>query len=182
MGSTHTLGESGGVVPHRPSALTLALGFDAAAVAVFISFVVIVTAGGPRDTSDETFFSDPLPAALLLAAAAAVIAGGVVAAVSLVRSPLRSRVGRLAMWLAVANAVLMPVVSLAVIVVAALASLDLAAGWGEPIVPFWVLTGVSAVIAGAVTREPGRRGLLVVPLMLGAVVLVFLVGEALGHG
>ena len=35
------------------------------------------------------------------------------------------------MWLAVANAVLMPVVSLTVVVVAALASLDLATGWAS---------------------------------------------------
>jgi len=181
VGSTHTLGHRGGAAAHHWSALKLALLLDAAAVAAFIPFVLIVTAGGPEDTSNETFFSHPLPAALLLAAAASMIGGGVVAAVSLVRSPLGSRVGRWATGLAVVNMLLLPVAALSVIAVAALADIDLPEGWGQPIFPVSVLIGLAAVIAGVRAKEPGRRGLLVVPLMIGAFVLVFVIGELIGH-
>ncbi len=178
MGRAHVIGHGGGAEPRRLSALAAAIGLDLVAVLVFVVFSTVVVArrdGGGR----ETFFSDPLPAVLVLAAATAAVAAGMVAAVSLARTPLRTRAGRWATRLATANALLLPVVGLSVEGVAWLAGANLPDGWGQPIVPAWIATGFAAAILGVVAKEPGRRGLLVVPLMLGAFVLTFWLGEIL---
>ena len=43
----------------------------------------------------------------------------------------------------------------------------------------WMLAGLAAAVLGATAPEPGRRGLLVLPFMLGALVLVVWVAEAI---
>jgi uncharacterized protein (DUF983 family) len=165
--------------PHRPPALALALGLDALAVALFVGFVAVVPRAGSQDSSDDGFFADPLPAVLIVLAATAVVAAGVVAAVSLVRAPLRSRAGRWAMRLAVFNALLMPAVGVSVTTIAWILGYDLPEGWGEPVAPVWLLSGLAALAFGARAKDPGRRGLLVLPLVIGAAVLSFSLGEIL---
>jgi hypothetical protein len=83
------------------------------------------------------------------------------------------------MALALVNALLLPVVGLSVVAVARLIGADLPDGWGEPIVPVWLATGLGAAALGAAAKERGRRGLLVVPFMIGAFVLIFWLGEIL---
>lgn len=177
MGSTHAIG--GGVEPRRGSALALALGLDALSVLLFVCTFTLARSRGEGDIPNETFFSDPVPAVLLLAAATVAIAAGIVAAVSLARARLESRAGRWATRLALVNALVMPVVGLSVTAVAWLAGYDLPEGWGQPIAPFWLATGLAAAVLGVVAKEPGRRGVLVVPFMIGAFVLTFWLGEIL---
>ncbi|HEU0246760.1 MAG TPA: hypothetical protein VFR38_06695 [Gaiellaceae bacterium] len=75
------------------------------------------------------------------------------------------------------SAVLVPVVGVVVTAVAWLAGLDLPDGWGQPLAPVWLVTSFAAGVLGVVAREPGRRGILVLPFMVGAFVLVFWIGE-----
>ena len=165
--------------PYRPSALTVTIGLDALAIALFVAFAIAVQRDAPQGSGGEGFFSEPVPAALLLTAASLAVAAGVVAAVSLVRVPLRSRSGRWASRLAVVNALLMPLVAVSVTTVAWLVGYDLPEGWGEPIAPVWLLSGLAALVLGVRAKDPGRRGLLVLPLMIGAAVLTFWLGEIL---
>jgi hypothetical protein len=83
------------------------------------------------------------------------------------------------MWLAVANALLLPMVAFPVMAAAWLAGYDLPDGWGQPIMPVWMATGLVAAVLGVVAKESGRRGILVIPFMLGALVLTFSLGEIL---
>ncbi len=162
-----------------PSALAVALGLDLLAVALFVAFVLVVQLGGPQDTRGQGFFSDPVSAALLLLAATAAVAAGVLAAVSLVRSPLRTRAGRWASRLALVNALLLPVVGGSVAAIAWIIGSELSEGWGEPIVPVWLLTGLGAIAMGIRAKDQGRRGLLTLPFVIGAAVLIFWLGEIL---
>jgi hypothetical protein len=116
---------------------------------------------------------------LRLGAATVAIAAGVVATVSLVRSPLRSRAGRWATGLALGNALFLPVVGGVGAAGAWLVGQNLPEGWGQPMVPLWMAAGVAAAILGIVADERGRRGVLVVPFMFGALVLTFWLGEVL---
>ncbi|HVA30779.1 MAG TPA: hypothetical protein VMU58_05885, partial [Gaiellaceae bacterium] len=156
-----------------------ALALDAVAAAVFVGFFAVVMTRGPDETDGATFFSDPLPAALALAAAAIALAAGAVAAVSLARLPLRTRAGRWAVRLALANALLIPAVVLPVTFVAWLVDAHLSEGWGQPMMPFWFLSGLASAALGVAAKESGRRGILVIPFMIGALVLTFWLGEFL---
>ena len=49
--------------------------------------------------------------------------------------------------------------------------------WGEPYSFIWLASILVAIILGLVAREPGRRGLLVIPAVIGAFVLTFIIGE-----
>jgi hypothetical protein len=163
---------------HHPSPLAVALVLDAVALAVFgVSLVLLATRG--TAAPDETFFSDPLPAALILAAASLAILAGVLAGAALVREPLRTREGRWAARLAVVNALFLPVLAAVAAGIAWAVGIDEPALLAQPLVPLWTLAGLAAAVLGATAREPGRRGILVVPFMLGALVLVFWLGEAL---
>ncbi len=180
MGSTHAVGRHGGGAElRRVSALALALGLDALSVALFACFFAIVRSRGAEDTPNETFFSDPATAALMLTAATIAIAAGTVAGVSLARARLESRAGRWATRLALVNALAMPVVGLSVMAGAWLVGYDLPEGWGQPIAPVWLAAGLAAAVLGVVAKEPARRGVLVVPFMIGAFVLTFWLGEIL---
>lgn len=160
----------------RGPALAFAVALDALSVALFAAFVTVIAA---RESGDgpETFFSDPLPAVLLVSAASIAILAGAVAMGSLVRTPLKTRAGLWATRLAVTSAVLVPVIGVVVTAVAWLAGLDLPDGWGQPLAPVWLVTSFAAGVLGVVAREPGRRGILVLPFMVGAFVLVFWIGE-----
>jgi hypothetical protein len=67
--------------------------------------------------------------------------------------------------------------AVAVYLLLRLFGLELEEGWGQPIVPFWLAIGLIAAVLGAAAPETKRRGLLVIPLMIGAFALVFVVGE-----
>lgn len=179
VASSHVVGHHGGAEPRRVSALALALGLDALSVMLFVGVFAYLGARGARDTSNETFFSDPAPAVLLLTAATVAIGAGIIAGVSLARARLHSRAGRWATRLALVIALLMPVVGVSVTAGAWLVGYDPPEDWGQPIVPIWLAAGLSAAILGIVAKEPGRRGVLVVPFMIGALVLTFWLGEIL---
>jgi hypothetical protein len=40
-------------------------------------------------------------------------------------------------------------------------------------------TALGAMVLGAFAREPGRRGLLLIPLLIGASALIFFLGDLL---
>ncbi len=166
-----------GASSRRGSTLVLAVGLDALAVALLALQVAVVTSGESEPA--DTFFSDPLAAGLLLTAATLTIVAAVVAAVSLWREPLRSRAGRWATRLAVANALFLPVLAVVAAGVAWAVGIDEPATLAQPLVPLWMLAGLGAVALGVLAPEPGRRGILVVPFMLGAFALVFWLGELL---
>ncbi len=120
-----------------------------------------------------------MSAVLLLLAATSMIAAGALAAVSLVRAPLQSRAGRWATRLAVVNVLLMPVLAGSATTIAWLFGYELSEGWGEPMVPVWLLSGLAAFVLGVRARDQGRRGLLVLPLMIGSAAMTFWMGEIL---
>ena len=153
--------------------LRLAVVLDGLGVAAFVAAVLVIGSRGPQDTSDKGFFADPLPAGLMVLAFAAVIAAGAAAALALVRRPLGTRAGRWAIGLAIAFVVSFPVLGLVSEV------LDLKQGWAEPVVPILFLTALGAIVLGAAAREPGRRGLLLIPFLIGASALIFALGELL---
>jgi hypothetical protein len=163
-------------LPKR-SVVVFALALDAFSVTLFAALLTVFTIRGPGDSPPETFASDPLPAVLLGSAASIAILAGAVAIGSLVRDPLTTNAGRWATRLAVVSALLVPVVGVVVSAGAWLAGLDLPEGWGQPLVPIWFVTSVTACVLGFLAREPRRRGVLVLPFLVGAFVLVFWIGE-----
>ena len=152
------------------STLRLALRLDALALAALAAWVA-VTGGGGRE--DVGFFGDPLPDGLATLAFAAAIAAGAVAATALVREPPRSRAGRWAVGLAIAFVASLPVIGLLTM------ALGLDSGWAEAAVRpvLLVVTGFGAIVLGALAHEPERRGLLFIPLMIGAGALLFFLGD-----
>ena len=60
-------------------------------------------------------------------------------------------------------------------------TLDLEPGWAEAVVPPRppVVTALGAIVLGTVAHEPGRRGLLLIPLLIGASALLFFLGDLL---
>ena len=132
-------------------------------------------ATGGSGRQDDGFFTDPLPDGLAVLAFASAIAAGAVAAWALVREPLRTRAGRWALGLAIAFLVSFPVLGLLTV------ALGLEEGWAEPVVRPAVLlaTALGAMVLGAFAREPERRGLLFIPLLIGASALIFFLGDLL---
>ena len=156
---------------HGGSPLRLAFGLDGLAVAALVTYVV-VTGGSGRQ--DDGFFTDPLPDGLAVLAFAAAIAAGAVAAWALLREPPRSRAGHWALGLAIAFVVSFPVLGLLT------EALGREQGWApEPVVPLLVATVLGAMVLGAFAPEPGRRGLLFIPLLIGASALIFFLGDLL---
>lgn len=146
------------------------------AVVLFVIVILLVTSGPPDEPQGKGFFAEPLPAVLLIAAALSVIASGVLALVDLLVHRLSTGTGKWAFRLAIVNCLLQPL-SVAVYLILLLFGLELEEGWGQPIVPFWLAIGLVAAVLGAVAPETRRRGLLVIPLMIGAFALIFVVGE-----
>lgn len=167
----------------RPvSALASALLLDALAIALFVVTQALVAQrmSHPDHSSyaGRGFFADPLPALCLLAAAGSAVAGGVVAAVSLWADRLATQRGRWAVRLAIFNFLITPLMG-AVAGLFSLAGHPLPIGWGQPFVPFWVLSGFGAVALGLGSGEPRHRGALLLPAVLGGAVFTFWLGEIL---
>ncbi len=160
----------------------LAASLDAFGFAVFFVGQSRLPRGGtPSDEPGEGFFSDPVHFTPMVLAAAALIAAGVVAAVSLWKSPLQSRAGRWATRFGLVFALMNPAVLVPVSAIAWVIGYDLPQYWAEPLGPLWLLSGLVAVVLGAVAREPGRRGALLVPFVIGAFVVTFALGEVLSQ-
>jgi len=156
---------------HHGPPLRLPFGLDGLAVAALVAYVT-VTGGSGRQ--DDGFFTDPLPDGLAVLAFAAAIAAGAVAAWALVREPPRTRAGRWALGLAIAFVVSFPVLGLLT------EALGHEQGWApEPVVPLLFAMALGAMVLGAFAREPGRRGLLLIPLLIGASALIFFLGDLL---
>jgi hypothetical protein len=157
---------------HHGPPLRLAFGLDGLAIAALLAYVVVT---GGRGRQDDGFFTDPLPDGLAVLAFAAAIAAGAVAAWALVREPPRTRAGRWALGLAIAFVLSFPVLGLLTEV------LGLEHGWAEPVVrpALPLATALGAMVLGAFAREPGRRGLLFIPLLIGASALIFFLGDLL---
>lgn len=150
--------------------LRLAFSLDGLAFAA-LAAAVAVTGGHGRQ--DDGFFSDPLSDGLAVLALAAAILAGVVAAGALLREPPRTRAGRWAVRLAIAFAVSFPVLGLLT------EALGLEQGWAEPVVPLQLATALGAMLLGAVAHEPDRRGVLLIPLVIGASALMFFLVDLL---
>lgn len=147
------------------------------AIVLFAAVVMTVEASRPEGGATGDFFSEPVPAVLLILAAVAVISGAVTALIDLMGHRLTSTRGKWAFRLAIVSCLLLPVTALAVIVTAALGGFEFEESWGQPIMPVWFVIGFIAMVLGAIAPEPRRRGVLVLPLMIGAFALVFVVGE-----
>jgi hypothetical protein len=157
--------------------VVVALALDGLAIALLVVCFVVLAWSDWEPLREEGFFAEPLLAALVLGAAAAALGAGVIAAASLLRVPLHTREGRWAVRLAAVNALIMPVVAVPVMAIAWLVGYDLPEGWGQPISPLWLMSGVGALVLGITAKEPGRQGLLVIPVMIGASVATFALGE-----
>lgn len=150
------------------SPLRRAFRLDGLALAAFATWM-LVTEG--RGRQDDGFFSDQLPDGLAALTLVAVIAAGAIAAWALVRDPPRTRAGRWALGLAIAFVVSFPVLGVLT------EALGLEQGWAEPLVPLLAAAALGAMVLGAFAREPGRRGLLLIPLLIGASALIFFLGD-----
>jgi hypothetical protein len=155
----------------------LLLGMAVVLDAVFVFVVVEAIGRNLQGRATGGFFSEPVPAVLLILAAVAVIASAVTALIDLMGHRLTSTRGKWAFRLAIVNCLLLPVTALAVTAIAALGGFELEEGWGQPIMPVWFVVGFIATVLGATAPEPRRRGVLVLPLMIGAFAFVFVVGE-----
>jgi hypothetical protein len=145
------------------------------ALLFLLALVINLIRGG----SDQ---SDPLAAKILfsmlgLLSAGLLAAGGLTAWKGLSSRPLESITGRRSFALARVAIVLLPVI---VFTLGLLAALDAYGGDSEPFLAVWLLVAIAASILGGVAPEPGRRGLLVIPLMLGVAAVVLLLSEILG--
>lgn len=157
-------------IDHRAS-VRVTLTLDGFAVAALAATVIVLEIRGDRRGPGDGFFADPLPAVLALAAFGVAIAAGLVAARALIREPLHTGRGRWALRLALVLTASFPVlwgITLA---------FDLDADWLESVIPLQMLAGTAAAGLGATAREPERRGLLLIPLVIGVAALAFFLGD-----
>jgi len=106
----------------------------------------------------------------------AVVSAGVAAGWALLLDPLRSRLGRWAMSLAVFNIVLLPGFWALSWIVTPL-GLGFRVGWGLPLFPFWLASGVGAICLGLAAGAERKEGLLLIPMLLGAALLTLFLGD-----
>ena len=102
--------------------------------------------------------------------------GGAVAWKSLTSKPLTSGFGRTVVRTAFALAALLPVIVFALWLVSAVSDGE---GPTVPIIGAWLLALIGTSIAGATAPEPGRRGLLVLPLLVATAAVVLALSELL---
>jgi hypothetical protein len=160
-----------GSTARRDPWLRRALGLDALAVLALGALSALLGIRGDRRGPDDGFLADPAAAILALVTFGAAVAAGGVAAWALAREPPRSRPGRWGLGLALALVVSFPVLwALAL-------ALDRTYDWVGPFVPFQFAAGLGAAILGALAREPGRRGLLLIPFVIGTAALAFALGD-----
>lgn len=105
------------------------------------------------------------------------IVGGILAAIALRSGEMESGSGRMAVRLAVALAVVLPVMAL---IFGLLALTNTWEGDSEPFLGTWVALALIASLIGVFAPEPGRRGLLVFPLLVGVAAVVLLISEFTG--
>ena len=151
------------------------LTLDAVALALIVLASQVAIHGGPQDRGGV--FAEPLPAALIATGAFAAIAAGSLAALAVYRDPLRSRSGGRATQCALVSALISPLICVPVVSIAWLLRIDLPAGWAQPVVPVWMVATAGAVVFGTLAPEPRRRGLLLLPVVVGAYVLTYWLGE-----
>lgn len=136
-----------------------------------MTFSVLIGSG---EEAGDTFFSNPLLALTLVTAAVCALAGGVVAGAALLRGRPVTPTGRVALWCIAAIVV---TTGLGVLVEAF--SPGVAQLFGVLLLP---LSLAAVALAGyARLAQHDRAALLAVPLLVGVVVAIFVVGESLGH-
>ena len=116
-------------------------------------------------------------AVLLVVAMGTMVAAGFRAGNSLRLIPLETGAGRFAVGMAVVLAVLLAVMT---ITLGLLATTDTWEQDSEPFLGSWVILALIASVVGALAPEPGRRGLLVLPFLIGFAALMLFISEALG--
>ena len=157
--------------------LGVALALDGVAVLLVAITSVVVNTWPPREASPSVGV-DWSMAILMPLAGALALAAGVVAVVSLSRRRLVTRTGKWAIGVGLFSALINPVVVLpAYLIERASRGGEVPGDWGEPYSFIWLASILVAIILGLVAREPGRRGLLVIPAVIGAFVLTFIIGE-----
>ena len=157
--------------------LAVALALDVLAVALVAISAVVVNSWPPRESGPSRGLTLAMDIIMPLAGVLA-LAAGVVAVVSLVRHRLVTRTGKCAIGVGLFSALVNPVVVLpAYLIERAVRGGEVPGDWGEPYSFVWLASIVVAIILGAAAPEPGRRGLLVAPAVIGAFVLTFVIGE-----
>jgi len=108
-----------------------------------------------------------------------VVLGGAVAWWSLIRRRPPGRSGRWGFWLAVGSALINPVVVLPTYLIWWAIVDEMPADWGTPFEFIWLGMCLAAMGLGvaASRRDPARRGLLLIPAVIGAFVLTFALAE-----
>lgn len=166
-------GERGGLA----SAVRQALGPAVGGFAVLVVLALLM--GLIRGDSDD---SDPVAVAILfialgLFAFGLMIAGGFLAAKGLRSESMESGSGVFAVRMAVVLAIVLPVMTL---VFGLLAATDTWERDSEPFIGAWLVLALVASVIGGFAPEPGRRGLLVIPFLIGVAALVLVLSEATG--
>lgn len=151
--------------------LRLPLGLDVLAGGALAALVLVLEVRGERRGPDGGFFADPLPALLALVTFVSAVTAGGVAAWGLVRDPLTTARGRWGAGLALVYAVSFPVMWSITL------AFDLKADWPETAIPVQALVALGAAGLGAAAPEPERRGLLLIPFIVGATALAFFLGD-----
>lgn len=130
----------------------------------------------PDSADDGGLLAEITQAVFSSAFLLAVVGAGVAAGWALLLEPLTSRVGRWAMGLAAFNIVLLPGLWLLSWIVTPL-GLGFRVGWGLPLFPFWLASGVGAICLGLSIGAERKEGLLLIPMLLGAALLTFFLGD-----
>jgi len=161
----------------RDNPLALALVLDAVAVALVVASGLVVNAWPPREADGLSGIGWTMAVLMPLAGALA-LGAGVMAVVSLWRVRLVTRTGKWAVGVGLFSALINPVIVLpAYLIERSIRGGEMPGDWGEPYSFVWLASIVVAIILGAVAREPGRRGLLMAPAVIGAFVLTLVIGE-----
>ena len=162
--------------PHSTrSGMRWAVALDAVGVGLFALGILLLSNRGSKP-SGEGFWADAGYAALMLTAVVAILSAGVVALVSVIRDPLVTRSGRWALRLTLVAAVALPLMGI-VEGFSRVIGHRLPVGWGEPLMPFLMALIVATTVLGVTAKEDGRRGVLVLPMMLAAVLATFIMGD-----
>ena len=129
-----------------------------------------------RDDWDGSFAA-LLVVALVIASLGTMIDSGFRAAKALRSKPMDSGTGKSAVRMAVVLAAVLAVMTLTL---GLLAVTDTWEGDSEPFIGIWVALALAVSAVAAFAPEPGRRGLLVLPFMLGVAAFVLLFSEVTG--
>lgn len=110
-----------------------------------------------------------------------VIIGGAVAWWSIIRVRPPGRTGRWGFWLGVGSALINPVVVLPTYLIWWAIVDEMPGDWGTPFEFLWLGMCIAAMALGIASarRDHERRGLLLIPAVIGAFVLTFVLAEVL---